>query len=125
MQAQPEKERRYFPRWEVDSKALYRCETDLHGYECHTVDLNSVGACIYTKQSLQVDQKVKLTIYLANDISIHVRGKVLWVKPEATYYLVGVQFQETSRDVQNLILSHAFEFRHDDVVNYWFKGWDD
>ncbi len=118
-------ERRYFPRWEVNNRICYRLEPESFSHECRSRDLNCCGACLLTKQSLPPDQKLKMTVYLAEDVCVHVEGKVLWSKPQKNeQYLIGVNFLETSKKIQDLILNHAFEINKNDLVRHWFQGWN-
>lgn len=118
-------EKRYFPRWEVNNRICYRLEPESLLHECRSRDLNCCGACLLTNQSLEPEQKLKLSVYLAEDVCIHLEGKVLWSKPEPDQqYLVGVNFLETSKKIQDLILDHAFEINKKNLVKHWFKGWD-
>ena len=118
-------ERRYFPRWEVNNRICYRLEPKNSIHECRSRDLNCCGTCLLTNQSLPPNQKLRMTVYLAEDVSVQVEGKVLWTKPqENDQYLVGVNFLETSKKIQDLILNHAFEINKKDLVRHWFEGWN-
>lgn len=118
-------EKRYFPRWEVNNRICYRLAPEHAVHECRSRDLNCCGACLLTNQSLSPDQKIKLTVYLEDDVAVHVEGIVLWSRSNHDHqFLVGVNFMETSKRIQDLILDHAFEIKKKDLVKHWFKGWE-
>ena len=118
-----ENERRYFPRWEVKNRVSYRLAHDQQIKECQSRDVNCAGACLSLKEALPVDQHLKLTLYLTDDVSVHVDGKVLWARPNQDDYLIGVSFLSTNEKIQDLILQYAFELKKQDLVKHWFKGW--
>ena len=117
-------EKRYFPRWEVNNRISYRLGPDQRDHECRSRDLNCCGACLLTNQPLFPDQKLRMTVYLAEDVAVHVEGKVLWSKSDDDQFLVGVNFLETSKRIQDIILDYAFEIKKEDLIKHWFKGWD-
>ena len=117
-------ERRYFPRWEVNNRVSYRLNPDRLAHDCRSKDINCCGTCLITDQRLEKDQRLRLTVHLAEGISIQVEGKVLWCKPYDQQYLIGVNFLQTSKQIQDVILEHAFNLRKEDLVRHWFKGWN-
>lgn len=122
--SQKSEDRRYLPRWEVSNKALYRFSSGTATHECQSRDVHFAGACICTKEYIPLNQKLKLTIYLTNETSIEVDGTVLWQKPMGQQYLIGVNFYDVSRKVQETILKYAFEIKKEDLIRHWFRGWD-
>ena len=67
-------------------------------------------------------QKVFLTIELADGVSIQVRGRVAWEKPEGNDFLVGIRFEEISQKVQDMIFNCAFECEKEQFQARWFDG---
>jgi len=49
---------------------------------------------------------------------------VAWIKHLPQQNSAGIFFDELDEETQNMILDHAFNFKKEDVVNYWFKDWD-
>ena len=117
-------DKRYLPRWEVENKVVYRLNSDSDGHECISKDISCGGACLKTKEQLSSKQKVKLTIYLEDDVTVHVDGQIIWQKPAAGENLVGVVFANTSQRAQDLILKYAFEIKKEEMINHWFQGWE-
>lgn len=122
----PHSDQRYFPRWNVNNRVLYRYETSpehqlRHG---HTKDLSCTGACLYLKEFLPPQQKIMLNIHLSPKTTLDLRATVVWQKAEDMAYLTGVAFHETSDEAQGQILEHAFEFDRSKVLEHWYKGWD-
>ena len=75
-------------------------------------------------EEVEVNQKINLTIYLTDSVSVKVVGNVLWCKKIPKGILAGVIFEDTKPKTQQTILDYAFEIKRDDLVNHWFKGWD-
>ena len=122
----PPSDQRYFPRWNVNNRVVYRAETtpDHQFRHGHTKDLSGAGACLYLKDFLPVHQKITLNIHLSPKSTLDLRATVVWQKAEDLAYLTGVAFHETPDDAQQQILEHAFEFDHAKVLEHWYKGWD-
>src|SRR3989338_9069822 len=74
-------DRRYLPRWEIENRILYRKEDDVVYHECTTKDLHCGGVCFFSKEAVQAGRKVTLTIYLTDDIAIHLKGETAWIQP--------------------------------------------
>lgn len=117
-------DKRYLPRWKVTNKIDFLNNTDAGQEECMSNDLSSVGICLQTKESLPIDQHVKLVVHLARETSFPVEGRVLWSRPANGGYHSGVVFENITPHDQELILQYAFEVRHDDLVKHWFNGWN-
>ena len=116
-------DQRYLPRWEVQNRVLYSFENDSYLHKAHTKDLSCAGACLRVAEPLSPAQKVKMTVFLSENISVKLDGVVSWVKPENEQVEVGVAFYNTPMKVQELILEYAFEFKHEELEKQWFKGW--
>ena len=116
---------RYIPRWKVSNRILYLVSNDKEIHECHSKDLSCAGACIKPQEAekLSPKQKVKLTIYLSENVSVNVEGEVVWKKTAGPENLVGILFANTSQKTQELILKHAFEIKKEELIQHWFKGW--
>ncbi|MDP8212556.1 MAG: PilZ domain-containing protein [Candidatus Zapsychrus exili] len=115
---------RYLPRWEVDNRVLYRLEDEEEIHEGHTKDLSCSGACLRADGSHPSSpQKIKMTIYLSDEVAVRVEGEVRWSKQANGEDQLGVIFSNTSSKTQGLILDHAFELKPEDLENHWYKGW--
>ena len=124
-QSLSEMEKRYIPRWEVANRILYQIENEKKTHESSSKDLSCTGACFATPENLPLNKKIKMKIYLSEDIAVKVEGQIVWNKPgSANENLVGVTFSNTSQEVQELILKHAFEIKKEDMIKYWFQGWN-
>jgi hypothetical protein len=116
-------DKRYFPRWEVQNRVIYHLEENPDNYEARTKDLSCAGACLISRKNNPLNQKVKLTIYLSASRAVSVEGKIVWSQPLDGAFELGVDFENVNLKSQDIILQHAFEFKHADVVKNWFKGW--
>ena len=117
-------DKRYLPRWEVGNKILYQQQGKARSAEALSHDLSCAGTSILADEDIQLNQKLKLTIYLDQNTSIRVDGRVCWSKQADSKHLIGVNFEQTSRKAQDLILKYAFELDREKLVNHWFKGWE-
>ena len=122
--APSESDQRYLPRWEAENRVLYRLDKEAKPRECTSKDISCGGACLKTKEQLSPKQKVKLTIYLENDVSIQVDGQIVWQRPQDGQNLVGVLFANTSQKAQDMILKYAFEIKKDELIKHWYSGWE-
>lgn len=122
----PLSDQRYFPRWNVNNRVLYRPESgsELQLHHGHTKDLSCAGACLYLKEFLPPQQKIALNIHLSPGTNLDLRATVVWQKAEAMSYWTGVTFHDTSDEAQQQILEHAFEFERSKVLEHWYKGWE-
>lgn len=123
-------ERRYFPRWIVENKVLYRLPHQTSYREATTKDLSGDGACLLCQEDLKAAQenlkaplKLTLVVYLADDIAVEVTGYVMWNEFSGQRALLGVRFENTSTKVQDMILQYAFECNKELLTKNWFKGW--
>jgi c-di-GMP-binding flagellar brake protein YcgR len=118
-------DQRYLPRWAVSNRVLYQLENDEKTHESSSRDISCTGACFTTPSNLPLNQKVIMKIYLSSDTPVKVEGQVIWNKSvNGGENLVGVTFSNTSQAVQDLILKHAFEIKKEDMIKYWFQGWN-
>jgi hypothetical protein len=116
---------RYFPRWEVKNRVLYRIEKDDEIHEGTTKDISCAGACIIGDAKITLHQKIKLTVQLSEGITIKLNGRILWVKSDIDQPEMGVSFYDTPDEIQDSILQHAFELDKGRVLKQWYKGWND
>ena len=116
-------DQRYFPRWEVKNRALFQVENQKDTFEAQTVDLSCAGVCLQTAEPVQINQKLKLIIYLSPSKFINVDGTIAWIHHRDGHLDAGVHFKSTHYKTQDTILQYAFEVRHDQVIRHWFKGW--
>ena len=122
----PPSDQRYFPRWNVNNRVIYRTESSpdqqlRHG---HSKDLSCAGACLYLKEFLPPRQKITLNIFLSPETGIDLRATVVWQKADDVAYLTGVAFYETSDEAQQQILERAFQLERPKILEHWYKGWD-
>lgn len=116
---------RYFPRWEVNNRVLYRTDGDKELYEGKTKDISCAGARIVGGTQGSPHQKIKMSVQLSEGTTIRLTARILWVKCDVEKPEMGVIFCDISDDIQDSILQHAFEIDKDKVVKQWFKGWND
>ena len=64
-----------------------------------------------------------MVMYLSETTAVEVCGTVLWKKDGKDQNLIGVRFENIPAHVQDMILQYAFEFKKEDVMRHWFKGW--
>jgi c-di-GMP-binding flagellar brake protein YcgR len=117
-------EKRYLPRWKVANRVVYQLENEDKTYESNSCDISCNGASFVSAQRLPVNGKIKLKIFLSSDNVVSVEGQVVWSKPAEKLNLSGIMFANTSQKAQELILKYAFEIRKEDMVKYWFQGWN-
>lgn len=116
---------RYLPRWAVSNRLLYQLDDDDKMHESNSRDISCTGACFATPGNLPLNQKVKMKIYLTEETAVKVEGQVIWNKSvNGGENLVGVTFYNTSQAVQDVILKYAFEIKKEDMIKYWFQGWN-
>ena len=115
---------RYFPRWDVRNRVLYKSESDPHPRYGHTKDLSCAGACVYLEERLSPHQRVTLNIHLSPKTVVGLQGTVIWQDVATSPYLTGISFYETSDDAQEVILEHAFGLNRKKILEHWYKGWD-
>lgn len=122
----PPSDQRYFPRWNVNNRVLYRSESspDHHLHHGHSKDISCAGACLYLKEFLPPQQKIALSVHLSPSINLDLRATIVWQKAEEMSYLTGIAFHEINETAQKQILEHAFEFDRSKVLEHWYKGWD-
>ena len=120
----PLSDKRYFPRWEVQNRVLYQPFKSSDPKEAITRDLSCAGACICMEDSIGLDQKIKLTVYLSEETKVDLLGKVVWIKLQGDKNFVGVNFFNTEQEAQDLILEYAFSLDRSKLINHWYKGWD-
>ncbi len=117
-------DKRYLPRWAVHNRISYFTLEEGNTKECVSLDLSSVGICLQTKECLPVNQKVKMVIHLSEQASFEVLGNVRWSRQTAEGNQAGIIFEKITPHDQELILQHAFEVKHEDLVKHWFSGWE-
>ena len=117
-------DRRYFPRWAVENRVIYTVESSKTPQEAKTKDLSGAGACLWVKEPLELNQKMKLIIYLSENVTVRLNAQVTWAKQCGNQNYAGVSFYNTSLQAQDLILEHAFDLDREQFVQHFFKGWD-
>lgn len=116
-------DKRYFPRWQVKNRILYRFDGESNVHEARTRDLSCTGVSLVSHLAVAPHQKLKLRIYLFENDSIEVEGHPVWSEETLEGHVLGVNFTNTTSDIQDKILQYAFEIKKNDVVNHWFDGW--
>ena len=116
-------DKRYLPRWQVNNRVILTVQGETLSHEGISRDVNSTGASLTTKTNLASKQKVKLKIYLSEDTIVKVEGRIIWNHPEGDGYLLGINFENLSRESQDILLQYAYEIKKDDIVKHWFTGW--
>lgn len=121
--SQENHERRYLPRWEVNNKIFYSKDNELNLNECRSKDINCTGACIRNEEKILPNQQLSLTIVLAENIDpVYVHGKVVWQLERGQEYWTGIRFDRVSDKTSELIFHYAFEFKREELLKSWFKG---
>lgn len=118
----PHDDSRYFPRWEVANKVTYKHENGVNFHECISRDISNTGLCMRTYERIKPNQKLSMTIELADGVSIQVGGRSLWQKDGDKDFLVGVRFEEISERIQDMIFNCAFESHPQQFQQKWFDG---
>lgn len=101
-------EKRFMPRWEVTRRALCQPLDAHQPLECLTQDITPTGGCLIAPAPIPTDKKLKLSIFLADDAAVQVKGQAVWRKKTPKGTLTGILFDKTSKKTQELILKHAF-----------------
>ena len=127
MNARQEKnlaDKRYFPRWEVQNRVLYQAGRSSSFREAVTRDLSCAGACLCTQEAVGPEQKIKLTVFLSEETKVELLGKVVWIQFQEDKNLIGVNFFNTEKEAQDLILEHAFSLNRKKLIDHWYQGWN-
>jgi len=118
-------DKRYIPRWDVDNRVIFSYHNGQHQYEARTKDLSCAGACLLTNRIAPEEHQIKLKVFLSEHISFDVTAHVVWKSLSDGEFSLGVTFDDITPDIQELILTYAFEVKKDDVIKHWFSGWSD
>lgn len=113
---------RYFPRWEVANKVTYKHENGVNLHECLSHDISNTGLCMRTYERIKPNERLAMTIELADGVSVQVSGRSLWQKDGDKDFLVGIRFEEISEKVQDMIFNCAFESQPQQFQQKWFEG---
>jgi hypothetical protein len=116
---------RYFPRWEVKSKAHFRLGQNPKNYEAFTQDLSCSGACLWTDELIEERQPIVLTLYLPDGHKVKLEGNVLWYKRKNNKTQLGVSFHNIPEEAADTILDYAFNVDPHAYHKHFFDGWDD
>ncbi len=118
-------DKRYFPRWEVKNRVLFQKDSDCEVHEGTTKDLSCAGTCLFTEQPLILHEKIKLVVYLSEEVSLSLQGIVVWIKGSESLREIGVIFYNTPSEAQDLMLQFAFSLNKERFLTNIFKGWND
>jgi len=114
-----EKDKRYFPRWEVTKRVEY-IEEGRAAFQSYTRDLCLDGASILVFGDPPERHRVQLRIFLEEEENFETQGRIAWSKREPTHKLFGIIFEDLSNKAQELIMRHAFELREEHLLTYRF-----
>lgn len=121
-------ERRHCPRWAVVSRIFYQLNDDTTIHESQSVNISATGICFTTPELLYENTRIKMRIFISDEKVLRVGGQVIWSRSESgngrSSYQAAVRFSDLTPESQAMILDHAFASKREDVVNYWFQGWD-
>ncbi len=115
-------DQRYFPRWEVANKVVYKRENGVNFHECVSRDISNTGLCLRSYEKIDERKKLLLTIELIDGVTIQVQGRVVWAKQDGRDFIVGVHFEDVSEKVQDMIFNCAFEAQTTQFRKKWFEG---
>lgn len=113
---------RYFPRWEVANKVTYKHEKGVNFHECVSRDISNTGLCLRTYEKIPSNEKISMTIELADGITVQMHGRAVWEKDDGKDFLIGVRFEEMSDKIQDMIFNCAFESQPQVFQQKWFQG---
>jgi hypothetical protein len=117
-------DKRYLPRWNVANHIDYHLHDESVTHKGKSRDLSSVGICLQTQTLLPVNSTVKLVVYLSENTSFPVEGRVMWSRvADQGGYLAGIHFEGVAPHDQEMILQFAFEVCRPNLVKHWFNGW--
>ncbi len=116
---------RYFPRWLVENRVSFQLHSDQTEFDGSTKDLSCSGMCLLTNALLPLNEPLKFSIFLDESLSIAVFGKAKWVKSDGQLSQFGIVFEDIPQEDQDLILDYAFAFNKEELLNHWFKGWNE
>ena len=121
-------ERRNFPRWAMVSRIFYQMGNDTTIHESQSVNISATGICFTTPELMPENIRIKMKIFLSDEAVIPVSGQIIWSKSEngdgRPSHQAAIRFSDISPRAQELILEHAFEVKKQDMVKYWFQGWE-
>jgi c-di-GMP-binding flagellar brake protein YcgR len=117
-------EKRHCPRWAVVSRIFYQLNGDTTIHESQSVNISATGICFTTPELLSENTRIKMNIFISGERVLPVGGQVIWSKSENGRHQAAIRFSDISSRSQEMILEHAFEMKKEDMVNYWFQGWN-
>lgn len=116
-------DQRYFPRWTVKSKVLFRIGDRRKSHQAQTEDLSCSGASIWTEEIIDGRQPIDMTVYLTEGTKVKLQGKIIWYRRLNNKTKMGVSFYNTTADAADLILNHAFRVDPKGYQEHFFNGW--
>jgi len=102
------KDKRYFHRWPVANRVLYRLSETALFHEGLTSDLSCAGACISVEVPPPTNQKIQLKIFFDDAVNVDLEGNVIWKKSIQGRNQIGVFFSMISNKAQETILKYAY-----------------
>ncbi len=115
-------ERRYLPRWNTQSRIVYRKLHDNSIHECVSRDINCKGLSILTDDALLPNQKLNMTVYLSDMDYFSIDATVLWKKMSQEKSLVGLHFDMMDEEIRDMIFNFAFEYKKQELLKHWYDG---
>jgi hypothetical protein len=110
------RDKRYFPRWEVNKRVEYI--EDGGDFRSYTKDLSLDGTSIFIFGDPPARQSVRLKIHLTEEDNFEARCRVAWSKLGPAQKLFGVVFENLSKKAQELIMRYAFEPQEEELFLY-------
>ena len=114
---------RYFPRWAVKSRVLFRIGDGKKSHTAHTEDLSCSGASLWTDEIIEGRQSIDLTVFLTEGTKIKLQGNIIWYRRLENKTKMGISFYNTTADAADIILEHAFRVDPNGYREHFFGGW--
>jgi len=100
-------DRRYMPRWPMESKVYYRIKGVPVIFKTRLRDLNPAGAALRVSSDVHPAQRLELKIYLPDNTSFETEGDVMW-KRGCRCFHAGVLFDCLPQETQEHIVNCAY-----------------
>jgi hypothetical protein len=110
-------DRRYWPRWEAAKRVVCRLQDTDYALECQSQDLSCAGISLRADQDISPRDHLSLTIFLEEDTSFQIEGRLVWHQVADHYHKHGIIFDRVSPEIQELICEHAFTITPLDLLS--------
>jgi hypothetical protein len=101
-------DQRYWPRWEVTKQVVCLLRDTGCNVECRSKNLSCDGICLLANQDLSSGNDLLLTVFLEEDTSFQIEGRVVWHQVADHYHKHGIVFHKVSPETQELLCEYAF-----------------